>query len=179
MMYQKAAPHFFATVFVLLSATITQGAPPKDFTVESPTHGTKFTLSEAKGRVVVLHFLLKTECPYCLRYTHDYAASSNARQDVVHIFLKPDSAAEIKKWASHLDQKGLKKSPMIYRDADAALAEAFDIPGGYAFHGESVHYPALIALDSNGKELFRHVGKSNADRMSYAEFEKRLAASKR
>jgi len=178
MMRQQIAYLFFATAFAFLLATIAQGAPPKDFTVESPTHGTKFTLSEGKGKVVVLHFLLKTECPYCLRYTHDYAASASARQDVVHIFLKPDSAAEIKKWAAHLDPKGLKKMPIIYRDADAGLAEAFDVPGGYAFHGESVHYPALIALDPNGKELFRHVGKSNADRMSYAEFEKRLAASK-
>lgn len=153
-------------------------APPKDFTVESPTHGTKFTLSEAKGKVVVLHFLLKTECPFCLRYTHDYAASASARQDVVHVFLKPDRSEDIKKWAAHIDQKGLKKLPVIYRDAEATLAEEFGIPGGYMFHGEIVHYPALIALDQNGKELFRYVGKSNADRMSYAEFEKRLASTK-
>ena len=33
-----------------------------------------FELSKHKGKTIVLHFLLKTECPYCMRYTHDIAA---------------------------------------------------------------------------------------------------------
>jgi hypothetical protein len=30
-------------------------------------------------------------------------------------------------------------------------------------------------LNEQGEELFRYVGKSNADRLSYEDFEKRLA----
>ncbi len=149
--------------------------PPQDFTVQSPTHNRKFTLSEAKGKIVVLHFLLKTECPYCLRHTQTYHKKSINRPDVVHLFLKPDSEDEIKRWSSSLDQKESDQAPVIYRDVDAKLAKAFKIPDGYKFHGQSVHYPALIALDENGQELFRHVGKSNSDRLSYTDFEKRLA----
>jgi thioredoxin-dependent peroxiredoxin len=168
----------FAFALAVLSSDvlIAQNTPPKDFTVESPTHKESFTLSKAKGKTVVLHFLLKTECPLCLRYTQTYAKQSKDRSDVVHVFLKPDSVAEIKKWASHLDAKSLKKSPVIYRDADAKLAEAYAIPDGYAFHGETVHYPATVVLNEQGEEVFRYVGKSNADRLSYEDFEKQLAA---
>lgn len=150
---------------------------PQDFTVESPTHNRKFTLSEAKGKIVALHFLLKTECPYCLRHTQSYAQKSLSRKDVIHIFLKPDSEDEIKRFAANLDAKELENSPVIYRDIDAQIAQAFKIPDGYKFHGQTVHYPALVTLDENGQELFRYVGKSNSDRLSYPDFEKRLVES--
>ena len=35
--------------------------------------GSKFELKDHKGKIVVLHFLLKTECPFCLKYTNQYA----------------------------------------------------------------------------------------------------------
>jgi len=66
----------------------------------------------------------------------------------------------------------------IYRDAEAKLADAFGIPGGYQFHGQSVHYPALVLLNPAGKEVFRYVGKSNADRFSYDQFAEKLAGLK-
>ncbi len=163
--------------FAGLNAIAISAEPVQDFTVESPTHGTKFVLSEAKGKIVALHFLLKTECPYCLRHTQSYFKKSQARSDVVHVFLKPDSEEEIKRWSSSLDRKELQAAPIIYRDADAQLAKAFHIPDGYKFHNQSVHYPALVVIDGEGQELFRYVGKNNSDRLSYEDFEKRLAES--
>jgi peroxiredoxin len=164
----KNSPLFFLLAF-LNGLTAAQ-----DFTVESPTDGAKFTLSDAKGKVVALHFLLKTECPYCLSYTRSYAAKSASTPEIVHVFLKPDGSKEIKKWAAHLDTKELQQAPVIYRDANAKLAKAYQIPKGYKFHGQSVHYPALVVLGPNGQELFRYVGKNNVDRMSYEDFEKTL-----
>ncbi len=158
--------------------TVLVAEPPRDFTVQSPTHGTSFSLADAKGKIVALHFLLKTECPYCLRHTKSYAAQALNRKDIVHVFLKPDADEEIKRWASKIDAKDLKDVPAIYRDADAKLAKAFNIPDGYKFHGQSVHYPALVVLDENGNELFRYVGKSNSDRLSYPDFEKRLSEAR-
>ncbi len=151
-----------------------QAENPSDFTVPSALDDSKFQLSKNRGKSVVLHFLLKTECPYCLRYTHEYAKLAANSTDVVHVFLKPDSAADIKQWASHLDKADLKDLPNIYRDADAKLAKQYKVPNGYKFHGQSVHFPALIALDRQGKEMFRHVGKSNSDRMSTADFTKKF-----
>ncbi len=146
-----------------------------NFIVESPTHGTTFALSDQKGKVLALHFLLKTECPNCLKLAHDYSQLATSNPDVVHLFLKPDSTDEIKVWAAKISQEGLKDSPVVYRDPDARLAKEFGIPDGYQFHGQTVHYPALVLLDRSGKELFRYVGKDNTDRMKPDDFVARLA----
>jgi peroxiredoxin Q/BCP len=161
--------------FVLLfSIGNLQAENPKNFQVTSAMDDTVFELSKYKGKVVVLHFLLKTECPYCLRYTREYAVLAEKQKDVVHVFLKPDTMEDIRKWSEQIDDNGLKDQPRIYRDADAALAKAYDIPSGYKFHGQVVHYPALIILDAEGIERFRYVGKSNADRLPPADFLKAL-----
>jgi len=157
----------------VLAATATfSKASPADFTVYSVTSTNVFKLSEAKGKFVAMHFLLKTECPYCIRHTHEYAQKASTNPEVLHIFLKPDTDAEIKAWASKLGDDPLKLN--IYRDPDAALAKAFDIPYGYKFHNQTVHYPALLLLDGKGKEVFRYTGRSNADRLSYEKFAAKL-----
>lgn len=134
----------------------------------------KFELKDHKGKTVVLHFLLKTECPYCLKYTNQYAQLAATTPEVVHLFIKPDSEQEIRAWAKKLVKTDGIKQPTIYRDAGAKLAKRFGIPDGYQFHGQSVHYPALIVLDGEGKEMFRYVGKSNSDRMPKDDFVKKL-----
>jgi peroxiredoxin Q/BCP len=139
---------------------------PPDFTVPAVVGGGHFTLSEAKGKYVAVHFLLKTECPYCLRHTADYEAKASSLPGVRQIFLKPDSEAEIKTWTSHLPAATQASLP-LYRDAGAALAVAYHIPDGYAFHGQTVHYPATLLLGPDGKEVFRYVGKNNGDRLSF------------
>lgn len=161
-----------AIVMVALIGARTSLANPQDFTVQSVTGTNVFKLSDAKGKFVALHFLLKTECPYCIRHTHDYAQKSASDSRVVHIFLKPDTEAEIKQWAGKLGVDSVKVN--IYRDPGAKLAKEFNIPDGYKFHGQSVHYPALLLLDANGKEVFRYVGKSNADRLPYDKFVMKL-----
>jgi peroxiredoxin Q/BCP len=149
--------------------------PPADFTVQSPIDDRKFTLSEARGRWVVLHFLLKTECPVCLRHTRDHQRRAAEIPDVTHVFLKPDSAEEIRKWSESLKEQKLP----LFRDADAALAKAYGIPDGYAFHGQVVHYPALLLLDPDGKEVFRHIGKNNGDRVSVDRLQEIVAEQRR
>lgn len=161
----------------LLTTLVAFAAPPADFTVESPLDGSKFRLADAKGRYVAIHFLLKTECPVCLRHTREYAKKAASLPDLVQVFLKPDSAGEIKKWAANLGEEAAK-GVTVYRDADAALAKAFGIPDGYRFHGEVVHFPALVLLDPAGKEVFRHVGRSNADRLSFEQLAAKLAGLK-
>jgi peroxiredoxin Q/BCP len=177
-----ARRHPVMTAITLLSLTAmvmfgvhTWSLPPSDFMVESPTHGTTFALSGQKGKLIVVHFLLKTECPFCLKLTNDYARLGASEPDVLHLFLKPDSPEEIKAWAKRISQEGLKNPPVIYRDPDARLAKKFGIPGGYEFHGQTTHYPALVLLDGSGQELFRYVGKSNSDRMKPDDFITKLA----
>ncbi len=154
-----------------LSAQIAASAPA-DFSLQSATDTNTFKISAAKGKFVALHFLLKTECPYCLKYTRTYSEKATGDARVIHVFIKPDSEAAIKQWTADLGGEASKLT--IYRDPDATLANAFGIPDGYKFHGQVVHYPALIILDGRGQEVFRYVGKSNADRYSYELFSAKL-----
>ena len=165
-------------VIFSLIAIAARAENPSDFTIKSPTHDTTWTLSEQRGKLIALHFLLKTECPYCIKYTREYARLARTTPEVTHLFLKPDSDDEIKAWAGKLSQDDLKDLPVVYRDPDARLANEYGIPGGYRFHGQSVHYPALVLLDGSGKELFRYIGKSNSDRMKPDDFVARLKAIK-
>lgn len=159
----------------LLFALAAAAAPPADFTVTAPAGGKVFRLSDARGNYVALHFLLKTECPVCLRHTGEYGKPAATPADVVQVFLKPDSAEEIKAWSAKLAPGA---APVIYRDPDAELAKAFAIPDGYAFHGETVHYPALVLLDPAGKEVFRYVGRNNADRYGAEKLTAKIAELK-
>lgn len=169
---------FFSSItrFALVVATLASPsfglANPQDFTVQSASGTNVFQLSAAKGKFVALHFLLKTECPYCIRYTHDYVQKSAGDSRVVHVFLKPDTDAEIKAWMSKLSEDSVQVT--IYRDPNATLAKDYHIPDGYKFHGQTVHFPALVLLNGEGKEVFRYVGKSNADRFSYEKFAAKL-----
>lgn len=168
----------FSAFCLMIFACAVQADNPKNFKVKSATDDSTFELSEHKGKTVVMHFLLKTECPICMRYTHDYAALAEKNSDVVHVFLKPDSEEDIKAWTKGLDKRGLDELPRIYRDEDAKIADEYKIPNGYKFHGQTVHYPAMIILDGKGKEQFRYVGKSNSDRLSVDDFEAKLAELK-
>lgn len=176
-MFRRIVCLFVALSLVTPYAKSLRAENPKNFTVKSALDDTKFDLAENRGKTVVLHFLLKTECPYCLRYTREYAQLAAKTPNVVHVFLKPDSEAEIKAWVSHLDAEGLKALPTVYQDSNAKLAKQYGIPDGYKFHGQSVHYPALVAIDAFGKEAFRYIGKNNGDRMSVADFTKKLEST--
>lgn len=125
-----------------------------------------FSIPKAKGKYVALHFLLKTECPFCIRHTNEYAQKAASLPNVLQIFIKPDETEEIKQWLSKLAASPSLPFP-LYQDRDTKLADYFHIPSGYAFHGQLVHCPALILLDKKGNEIFRYVGKNNTDRYSF------------
>jgi peroxiredoxin Q/BCP len=84
---------------------------------------------------------------------------------------------EIKSWTDKLGEPA-GKGVTIYRDADAGLAKAFAIPDGYAFHGQTVHFPALVLLNPAGQEVFRHVGKNNGDRFGFDQLAAKVAELK-
>jgi peroxiredoxin Q/BCP len=167
----------FLIVFIVLGNSLSaQGTA--DFTLMSATNDRQFTLSKAKGKFVALHFLLKTECPYCIRHTQDYLDKAPKLPDVIQVFVKPDTDEEIKEWATNLPSGETSGIP-IYRDPEAKLADRFKIPNGYQFHGQVVHYPALILLDPDGNEVFRYIGKDNSDRFPFEKLEAKIAELKR
>jgi thioredoxin-dependent peroxiredoxin len=152
----------FIVVFISLTAS---SQKIEDFSLKSVTDNSTFTLSKVKENFVVLHFLLKTECPYCIRLTNEYQEKASTLPGVIQVFIKPDSAQEIIKWATKI--KNNTNSLPIYQDQDSKLADKLNIPSGYQFHGQIVHYPALIIVNKNGNEVFRYIGKNNTDRFSF------------
>jgi len=144
-----------------------------DFTVERVNGSGSFTLSEARGEWVVLHFLLKTECPICRRTTNTYAQRADEVPGVRHVFLKPDAEKDTRAWIEGFENP--KNVASIYRDPNARLAERFDIPDGYEFHGEIVHYPALVVINPQGEEVFRYVGERTQDRYPFEQFKTTMA----
>ena len=138
-----------------------------------PAAGTEqpFKLADHAGQYVALHFLLKTECPICARHTQTYLRRAGELAGVHHVFIKPDAEKEIEAWAAKIQAA----SPIpVHRDPNAQLAKQLAIPGGYKFHGESVHYPALVLLGPAGDEVFRYVGQSNSDRYSFDQLKEKL-----
>lgn len=161
-----------ALLLILLNS---QAQNVKDFTLNSVTDKSSFTLSKSKGKYIALHFLLKTECPYCIRHTSEYFDKASTLTNVIQVFIKPDSEKEIKEWANKL--KSTNSLP-IYQDADAKLADQFNIPNGYQFHGQVVHYPAMILINDQGQEVFRYIGKNNSDRYSFEQLKAKIEALK-
>lgn len=163
---------FVLATWLLISAVLTPAAgdTPREFTLRSGSH--TFDSREHRGRFIALHFLLKTECPHCARLVADYVENGPSIADVVHVFIKPDSDEEIAAWSKKISARGV--DAVIYRDPDAKLAEEFRIPDGYPFHGESMHFPALIVRGPDGREAFRHVSAGNTDRMTFDAFAERI-----
>ena len=161
------------TLALLLFSINIQAQNVKDFSLTSVTDKSTFTLSKSKGKYIALHFLLKTECPYCIRHTSEYFEKASSLSNVIQVFIKPDSEQEINAWAGKL--KSTNNLP-IYQDADAKLADQFNIPNGYQFHGQVVHYPAFILLNDKGEEVFRYVGKNNSDRFSFDQLKAKIEA---
>ncbi len=154
----------------ILFTTLINAQSVKDFTLNSVTDNSTFTLSRTKDEYIALHFLLKTECPYCIMHTYDYLEKSKTLPNVKQIFIKPDTENEIKEWALNFEDNNDFNFP-IYQDKNAKLAKEFNISGGYFFHGQNVHFPALILLNNKGEELFRYIGKNNSDRYPFKKFE--------
>lgn len=143
--------------------------PIADFTLTEAGGGEAFTLAEARGEWVALHFLLKTDCPLCARTTDEYAARAGELPNVRHVFIKPDEASETVAWTARL-KPATKEATPIFRDPNAELATALGVPDGYQFHGESVHYPALILIDPQGREVYRYIGSQTRDRVAFDTF---------
>jgi len=156
--------HIKFLIIILLFVINSQAQKVDNFTLKSVTDNSTFSLKKANCNFVVLHFLLKTECPYCIRHTSEYFEKSTTLSNVIQVFIKPDNEAEIKEWAKKIKSNN---SFPIYQDKDAQLADQLNIPNGYQFHGQVVHYPALIILNRKGEEVFRYIGKNNSDRFSF------------
>jgi len=103
----------------------------------------------------------------------EYFSKAKTLKNVVQVFIKPDTELEIRAWSGKLTTEDLKNFP-IYRDPDAQLAKQLNIPDGYKFHNQIVHFPATVLIGPDGKEVYRYVGKNNSDRLSFNQLEQKV-----
>lgn len=170
-------PRMISLFLSALTLTAIALAESPDISLKSASGDREFRLSQARGRYVALHFLMQTECPYCTEHVRDYAKNAAAVAGVEHLFIKPDPVEEVRAWAEKLQDP--TTSMAIYHDADARLAASLGVPDGYAFHGQTVLYPALIVFGPDGTEAFRYVGRDNQDRLPFEKFAARMAEHSR
>ncbi len=135
--------------------------------------GTEFHIGDAAGHYLALHFLTRTDTPEAVAFVTDYVRQGPTVAGVMHIFVKADDAATAKAWAAQFGPEAGR----IYIDKDGALAKDFKVPDGLLIHGIQSNEPATIVLGPDGKELFRHVGKSQDDYLAFPAFAAQLAAA--
>ena len=75
-------------------------------------------------------------------------------------------------------QMGVVVGSALLTGTAFAESKRYKIPFGYEFHGQVFHYPALVLLGRDGKELFRYVGKNNVDRYSFDQLKEKVAESR-
>ncbi|MBI5834737.1 MAG: redoxin domain-containing protein [Armatimonadetes bacterium] len=157
---------------VALALTSAQAANPVDFTLPAAVGGPPFVLGHQRGRVVVLHWLLRGDVTEDRNEIRDYLALAKTMPGVAHVFLKADSGDVLNDWANRLSAVA---SRLVFRDADYAVAKQFGLVDDYRYRGQTSVHPAIIALDSAGEEMFRYEARDAADRLPIKEFRARLS----
>ncbi len=99
------------------------GDPAPDFTAET-SGGRRVTLSELRGRTVVLYFYTKDNTPGCTREACDFrdAAAALTRKNAVVLGVSTDSVASHDRFAA---KHGLE-FPLI-SDPDHTIAEKYGV----------------------------------------------------
>jgi hypothetical protein len=134
--------------FLLLltaGATAADDDPPPfqrdDFTVWEVGGNRVFPLLEARGQWVTRHFLLKTNCPYSIRHTHDYTMRADEVPGVVHVFLKPDTEEEIAAWSLNLADRLEQDAAVTAEMASRHLPRSRSRPGDALRHPRWLFVP--------------------------------------
>lgn len=174
---------YVAAVLAMGAGMVSGAEPPEPAAqaAETPTTftvgdaGRRFDSATARGGYLAVHFLLNDECPYCGRLVREYTDKGPTLAGVRHIFVQHVGEAA---FAETLAAAPDPSTP-LYRDVGGALAERFKIDGGYAFHGMMMTYPALVLLDPAGREVFRQIGKDNADRVPFATLVEKVESLRR
>ena len=157
------------TVLPTLCLAQPQSAPkspsaPATFIVGDPERA--FDSRAARGTCLVVSFLPTIATPESAALIREYTDKAPSLAGVRFIFVSGDPAEKFT--ASLAALPGGDKLP-VYRDADAKLSSQFNIPPAARPN------PALILLDPAGTEKHRHLGKSPADRVSFAALSMHIA----
>ncbi len=131
-----------------------------------------FSLADAQGRYLALHFLTKTDTPECTAFVRDFLRAAPTVAGVMHVFIKPDTESEVKAWAAQFNED----AHSIFLDPNGGLAQDLKVPSGLSINGATSTFPATIVFDTSGTELFRHVGTTHHDHLTFDSFKRMIEA---
>jgi len=141
------------------------GDPAPDFTLPDQ-HGNPVTLSELRGRTVVLYFYPKADTPGCTTQAcgvRDHHADYE-RGGAVVLGVSPDPVARI----ARFDEKYGLGFPLL-ADTDHAVAEAYGVWVEKSMYGRKYmgneRTTFVIGPDGKIKEIFRSVRPAEHDEL--------------
>src|SRR5262245_27407057 len=90
------------SVGVIGSEAITWARQPAEnvHALAAPSGGPEFSIKNAAGHYLAIHFLTRTDTPECTAFAREYMLKAPTVAGIRHIFVKPDDAAAVKAWAA-------------------------------------------------------------------------------
>lgn len=141
-----------------LSLAVGDLAP--DFSLVDPQTAQVVSRASLAGTNCLILFLRGTWCPFCQKQLVQLAAQyeqlQSAKIQVIAVSCQSSSAL----------QSYLANNPLpfpLLPDTSRAVAKAFGTHYWLRWEGINLSHPALFILDSEGRVLFRYVGKRMDD----------------
>jgi len=148
-----------------VSTALSPGDPAPDFTL-SDQHGNPVTLSDLRGRTVVLYFYPKADTPGCTKQAcgvRDHQADYQ-RAGAVVLGVSPDPVKAVAKF----DQKYGLGFPLL-ADPDHAVAESYGVWVSKSMYGRTYmgneRTTFVIGPDGRIKQVLRKVKPAEHDQL--------------
>ena len=142
---------------------LAQPVPSPTHSISSAVNGQPFSIAEAKGHYLALHFL-RGDTEKAGKFVNEYLRAAPLYAGVRHVFVRSDDAKAVRSWAEQF--KG--DAGTVYLDTQGALAKDLGVV--------ATGTPATIVLDTESKELFKFSGKQADDYLPWATFASQFAA---
>lgn len=147
---------------LLPQSALSQPATPTTHAISSVVSGQPFSIADAKGRYLALHFL-GGDKGKAVGFVNEYLRGAPLYAGVRHVFVCSGDVREAKAWAEQFKAD----AGAVYLDPSGALAKDL---------GVTAAMPATLIFDGQSKELFRIEGKQADDFLPWATFASRFAA---
>jgi peroxiredoxin/YHS domain-containing protein len=128
-------------------------------------------LKGAHGQFTALHFLTRTRTPECDAFVKEVLEKSPGLAGVRHVFIKADSAEEVKSWAAGF---GTDHAGDFYADEGGKLAAEYGLKAELEVGSVKTNAPATIVLDGSGKVVVRAEGTHIHDHPKWAALSARI-----
>ncbi len=156
------------TALLILLCTFTTAGTINDFTLKR-TDGSTFTLSEIKGKKIVVIDFWATWCKPCKKYMKKLQKISTKYKDSVEVVaISIDDTSAFSRVDSYI--KGKRFTFTVLLDPDRSVAKSLN---------PALRVPFTMVMDKEGKVIWTHTGYMPGDERELEKELKKLIDSKR